>query len=69
MANNALDETRRRVQNQTLGHRGRKHDPLYQARELLIAGHERVTEPGEVKLLGLLAAGDPRGEVRNAWHR
>ena len=69
LANNALDETRRRVQNQTLGHRGHKHDPLYRARKLLIAGHERVTESGETKLLGLLAAGDPHNEVRNAWHR
>ena len=31
-------------------------------------GHERVTKPGEVKLLDLLDAGDPHGEVRNAWH-
>ena len=66
LANNALDETRRRAQNQTLGHRGHKHDPLYRARKLLLSGHERVTEPGEVKLLDLLDAGDPRGEVRNA---
>ena len=29
LANTALDETRRRVQNQTLSHRGHKHDPLY----------------------------------------
>ena len=31
LANDALDEVRRRVQNQTLGHRGHKHDPLYRA--------------------------------------
>lgn len=68
LANNALDETRRRVQNQTMGHRGHKHDPLYQARKLLLCGHERVAEPGEARLLGLLDAGDPHGEVRNAWH-
>ena len=68
LANNALDEVRRRVQNQTLGHRGHKHDPLYRVRKLLLSGHERVTESGETKLLSLLAEGDPRGEVRNAWH-
>ena len=32
LANTALDEVRRRVQNQTLGHRGHAHDPLYRAR-------------------------------------
>ena len=55
--------------NQTLGHRGHRHDPLYRARELLLSGHERVTEPGEVKPLGLLEAGDPHSEARDAWHR
>ncbi|MCH8899115.1 MAG: hypothetical protein IH942_01320 [Acidobacteria bacterium] len=27
-----------------------------------------VTETGRTKLLGLFAAGDPRGEVNTAWH-
>ncbi len=67
-ADNTLDEVRRRVQNQTLGHRGREHDPLNRARKLLLAGHERISETGETKLLGLLHAGDPHGEVRNASH-
>jgi hypothetical protein len=31
LANRCLDQVRRRVQNQTLGHRGRKRDPLYYA--------------------------------------
>lgn len=34
-ANSKLDECRRRVQNDTCGHRGRKTDPLYRARRLL----------------------------------
>lgn len=29
VANERLDEVRRRVQNEALGHRGRKSDPLY----------------------------------------
>ncbi len=29
LANRAIDEVRRRVQNETLGHRGRSGDPLY----------------------------------------
>jgi transposase len=32
LANTALDECRRRVQNETLGHRGRRDDPLWRAR-------------------------------------
>lgn len=68
LANQKLDECRRRVQNETIGHRGRKHDPLYRARRLLTKAHERLDERGEQKLLGLLAAGDPHGEVRTTWH-
>jgi len=68
LANQKLDECRRRVQNETLGHRGRKDDPLYRSRRLLTKADERLDENGRTKLLGLLAAGDPRGEVRMAWH-
>ncbi len=68
LANSQLDECRRRVQNETLGHRGRKDDPLYRARRLLTKAHERLDERGDTKLVGLLEAGDPRGEVRMAWH-
>jgi transposase len=67
-ANSKLDECRRRVQNETLGHRGRKDDPLYRCRRLLTKAHERLDERGENKLVGLLAAGDPKGEVTTAWH-
>ena len=68
LANSKLDECRLRVQNDTMGHRGRKTDPLYRARRLLTKAHERLDDRGEEKLAGLLAAGDPHGEVRMAWH-
>jgi transposase len=68
LANQALDEVRRRVQNETLGHRGHKDDPLYRCRRLLTKAEERLDEKGHSKLMGLLEAGDPRGEVRTAWH-
>ena len=68
LANNSIDEVRRRTQNDTLGHRCRKDDPLYRARRLLIAAHERLSDRGDAKLRGLLTAGDPRGEVRLAWY-
>lgn len=68
LANSKLDECRRRVQNETLGHRGHKEDPLYRARRLLTKAHERLDQAGENKLLGLLKAGDPKGEVQMTWH-
>ena len=67
-AGTKLDECRRRVQNETMGHRGHKRDPLYRARRLLTKAHEDLDERGEAKLMGLLEAGDPRGEVRMTWH-
>ena len=67
-ANSKLDECRRRVQNETLGHRGRKGDPLYRSRRLLTTGHDRLHGRGHTKLLSLLEAGDPHGEVRMTWH-
>lgn len=67
-ANSKVDACRRRVQNDTLGHRGRKGDPLFRSRRLLTKGHERLDEKGNEKLLGLLEAGDPHGEVRMTWH-
>lgn len=68
LANQALDECRRRVQNDTLGHRGRKHDPLYRARRRLTMAAERLTINGRERLMGLLRAGDPRSEVWFAWN-
>ena len=68
LANQRLDEVRRRVQNETLGHRGRKGDPLYGIRRLLTAAHDKISDRGQTRLRGLLDAGDPHGEVRTAWH-
>jgi transposase len=67
LANAKLDECRRRVQNELLGHRGRKDDPLYRVRRLLTKAEERLSEDGREKLLGLLRAGDPEGHVATTW--
>lgn len=69
LANTALDECRRGVQNDTLGHRGRKNDPLYRARRRLTMAREQLTGEQHDRLMGLLRARDPRREVwfaRNA---
>jgi transposase len=66
-ANRCVDQVRRRVQNEQLGHRGRKHDPLYRIRKLLIAGSERIVGDGIQRLLLGLRAGDPNNEILGAW--
>jgi transposase len=68
LANQKLDECRRRVQNEVFGHRGHKLDPLYRARRLLTMAAERLDEKSQEKVMGLLRAGDPRGEVTACYH-
>jgi transposase len=63
LANTAIDDVRRRVQQDTLGHRGRAGDPLYQIRKLLLTGVEHLDERGAARLETALAAGDPHLEV------
>ncbi len=67
VGNRCVDKVRRRVQNETLGHRGRKHDPLYRIRKLLLAGAERLDERGHERVLLGLRVGDPHDEVLGAW--
>jgi len=67
LANTVVDQVRRRTQQATLGHRGRKPDPLYRIRKLLLAAAEQLTSRGRVRLRAGLAAGDPGGEVAVAW--
>lgn len=67
VAMQAMADVRRRVQNQTTGHRGRKGDPLYGIRKLLDTGLERLSESGYDRLLLNLRIGDPDDEVHGAW--
>ena len=67
VANRCLDKVRRRVQNQTLGHRGRKKDPLYRIRKLMLTGAERLDGTGVDRMLLELRAGDPDEDVLGAW--
>jgi transposase len=62
-----VDEVRRRVQQDTLGRRGHKHDPLDKIRGLLRHGVEHLTEHQQAKISRCLDAGDPRDEVNIAW--
>ena len=67
VANRCLDKVRRRVQNETLEHRGRKGDPLYRIRKLMLKGVERLDQQGTDRVLLGLRAGDPEGDVMGAW--
>jgi transposase len=67
LANRCVDQVRRRVQRETLGHRGRKADPLYRIRKLLLTGSERLDERGNHRILLGLRVGDPHDEVLGAW--
>jgi transposase len=67
LANTAVDQVRRRTQQATLGHRGRKPDPLYRIRKLLLTAAEQLTGRGRARLRAGLAAGDPTGAVAAAW--
>jgi transposase len=62
-----VDEVRRRVQQDTLGRRGHKHDPLYKIRGLLRHGIEHLTEKQQAKIKHCLDSGDPRDEVNITW--
>ena len=42
LANRCLDQVRRRVQIEQFGHRGRRDDPLFRARRVLLMGEERL---------------------------
>ena len=66
-ANRCVDAVRRRVQNETLGHRGRKGDPLYRIRKLLLTGSERLNDAGHGRMLLGLRVGDPHDETLGAW--
>jgi len=63
----AMEETRRRVQQHQLGHRGHKNDPLYSIRRPLHAGAEKLTARQVDRIDAALAAGDPNWEVTIAW--
>jgi transposase len=63
----AMEETRRRVQQQQLGHRGHRDDPLYRIRNVLRAGVEKLNDRQIARLEAGLQGGDPDYEVTIAW--
>ncbi|QDP95391.1 ISL3 family transposase [Microlunatus elymi] len=66
LAGDALEQCRQRVQQQTLGHRGRKGDPLYSARRTLLTGQDLLTDKQRDRLANLFAT-DRHVEVEVTW--
>ena len=66
LAGDALDRCRRRIQQATHGHRGRKDDPLYRARRTLHTGAGLLTDKQKDRLADLFAT-DDHVEVEATW--
>ena len=64
----AVDEVRRRIQQELTGHRGRRDDPLYRIRRLLRRGYDHHSPRSWARLLAGLDAGDTRDEqLAKTW--
>lgn len=66
LAGDALEDARRRVQQETLGRRGKKGDPLYGARHTLMTGMDLLKEKQWDRLTALFDPLD-HAEVEAAW--
>ena len=67
LAGDAPGEVRRRVQQDTTGHRGRKGDPLYQIRLLLRASRDRLTKRQKERLREAFTADEAHISVEVAY--
>ena len=67
LATACVDDVRRRVQHDTLAHRGRKGDPLYGIRTILRAGRENLTDRQHARLTAAFSAHEQHVEVEIAW--
>ena len=67
LATAVVDDVRRRVQQDTCGHRGRRNDPLYRIRNTLRAGAENLTDRQQARLHAAFTAREEHLEVEIAW--
>ena len=66
LAGDALQRCRQRVQQDTLGHRGRAGDPLYGARRLLLTGDDLLTDKQRARL-AVLFGPELHVELEATW--
>jgi transposase len=62
----AMDRCRRRTQQDIFGRRGRKDDPLYRCRRILLTGADLLTD-SQRERLDVLFADPAHDQVRQAW--
>jgi transposase len=62
-----VDDVRRRRQQETLGRRGHREDPLYRGRRLLRRGFLTLNQRQWTRLELTLSVGDPSGQLTQAW--
>lgn len=63
----AVDEVRRRLQQEIHGHRGRSGDPLYGIRTILRCSEEKLTDKQKARLANAFDATERHVEVEVAW--
>ncbi len=67
LANQAVTEVRQRIAREQYGRRGRKADPAWAHRRLLLAAGDRLGQHGLARLRHVLAVDDPTNEIGAAW--
>jgi transposase len=67
LAGDALDRCRQRIQQATLGHRGRSGDPLYGIRRALHTGEGFLTDRQRSRILAAFAADEQHIAVEVTW--
>jgi len=67
LAGRAVDEVRRRIQQEIHSHRGRAGDPLYGIRNILRCAAERLTDKQHARLTAAIDADERHDQVHVAW--
>jgi transposase len=67
LANKAVTAVRQRVTRELLGRRGRKLDPAWANRRLLLRGRERLSQAALARMWNGCVDHDPSGQILSAW--
>jgi transposase len=67
LANKAVTAVRQRVTRELLGRRGRKIDPAWANRRLLLRGRERLSHAALARMWNGCVDHDPSGQILSAW--
>ena len=67
LANRAVTKVRQRVTQQQLGRRGRRTDPVWANRRMLLRARERLSERAFTRMWNGAVDNDPSGQLLAAW--